>query len=75
MKEHFIGYKPVAGFEHALFLLLLLGYLLLDISQMHQASLYLIAGSLVTDRFVSFERPDPLATWESAGTCDDLDCA
>jgi|GEM_PF-669938 len=37
----------MAGYEHALFLLLLLCYLLRDIPGRHQASLYLIAGGLL----------------------------
>jgi hypothetical protein len=37
----------MAGYEHALFLLLLLGYLLRDLPGRHQASLYLIAGGLL----------------------------
>jgi len=37
----------MAGYEHALFLILLLGYLLRDLPGRHQAGLYLIAGGLL----------------------------
>jgi hypothetical protein len=37
----------MAGYEHALFLLLLLGFLLRDLQGRHQVSLYLIVGGLL----------------------------
>src|SRR4030042_6666104 len=37
----------MAGYEHALFLLLLLGFLLRDLQGRHQSSLYLIVGGLL----------------------------
>ena len=37
----------MAGYEHALFLLLLLGFLLYDLHGRHQSSIYLIAGGLL----------------------------
>jgi hypothetical protein len=39
--------KQMAGYEYALFLLLLLSYLLRDLAGKNQASLYLIAGGLL----------------------------
>jgi len=50
----------MAGYEHALFLLLLLGFLLLDHPGRHQASLYLIVGGLLLvllPPIVSFKIP------------------
>ena len=37
----------MAGYEHALFLLLLLGFLLLDIQDKHRSNLYILAGGLL----------------------------
>ena len=50
----------MAGYEHALFLLLLLGYLLRDLPGKNHVSLYLIAGSLLLvllPPFISVEIP------------------
>ena len=50
----------MAGYEHALFLILLLGYLLRDLPGRHQAGLYLIAGGLLLvllPPFISAEIP------------------
>lgn len=69
----------MSGYEHALFLLLILAYLLRDLSGKHQAILYLIAGGLLLvllPPFTSVEIPWdlllalvlPWLFWQYAGS-------